>query len=157
MLKITAIAAALAGMLALNVQAADAVTGATIKVNIQGTEMPKNVDAVTSASVVPKAFRQTVKPNGFKRGTNKVRVLFVVGDPRHESVEWDMVNTAMQHFMDKGCEVKLRDLYALDWNPILTRENFLQAKDGFGKTPEDVAIEQLYVAAADYIIFAYPN
>ncbi len=35
MLKITAIAAALAGMLALNVQAADAVTGATIKVNIQ--------------------------------------------------------------------------------------------------------------------------
>ncbi len=64
--------------------------------------MPKNVDAVTSASVVPKAFRQTVKPNGFKRGTNKVRVLFVVGDPRHEYVEWDMVNTAMQHFMDKG-------------------------------------------------------
>ena len=147
----------LSAFLAFNVQAADAVSGATMKVNIHGTEMPDNVDAVTSASVVQKAYRQNVKPNGFKRNTNKVRVLFVVGDPRHESVEWDMVNTAMRHFMDKGCEVELRDLYALNWNPVITRENFYQAKDGFGKTPEDVAIEQLMVAAADYIVFAYPN
>ena len=128
-----------------------------MKVNIQGTEIPKDVDAVTSASVVPKTFRQNVKPNGFKRNTDKVRVLFVVGDPRHESVEWDMVNTAMKHFMDKGCEVELRDLYALKWNLVISQENFYQAKDGFGKTPDDVAIEQLFVASADYIIFAYPN
>lgn len=155
---IVATAAAVAAAFSVHTFAADAVTGATMKVNIQGTEMPKNVDAVTSASVVPKQFRQSVKPNGFSRTpTQKARVLFVVGDPRHESVEWDMVNTAVEHFMQKGCEVEVRDLYALEFNPILTRENFFQAKDGFGKTPEDVAIEQLYVAAADYIIFAYPN
>ncbi len=112
--QITAFAATL--FFALNVQAADAVSSATVKVNVEGTEMPANVDAVTSASVVPEAYRQAVKPNGFTREGNKVRVLFVVGDPRHESVEWDLVNTAMKHFMDKGCEVELRDLYAIGWN-----------------------------------------
>lgn len=63
----------------------------------------------------------------------------------------------MKHFMDKGCEVELRDLYAIGWNPVITRETFFQAKDGFGKTPKDVAVEQLMVAPADYIVFAYPN
>ena len=153
--QITAFAATL--FFALNVQAADAVSSATVKVNVEGTEMPANVDVVTSASVVPEAYRQAVKPNGFTREGNKVRVLFVVGDPRHESVEWDLVNTAMKHFMDKGCEVELRDLYAIGWNPVITRETFFQAKDGFGKTPKDVAVEQLMVAPADYIVFAYPN
>ena len=157
MKKFIALAAAAAAAFAIEAGAADAVTGATMKVNIEGTEMPKNVDAVTSASVVPPKFRQRVKPNGFTKGSKKVRVLFVVGDPRHESVEWDLVNTAMKHFMDKGCEVALRDLYEMKFNPVLTRETFFQAKDGFGKTPEDVAMEQLWVAAADYIVFAYPN
>lgn len=155
--KITICAAAAAALFALNAQAADATSGATVKVNVAGTEMPKDVDAVTSASVVPKEFRQTVKPNGFTRDGSKVRVLFVVGDPRHESVEWDLVNTAMKHFMAKGCEVELRDLYAIGWNPVITRDTFFQAKDGFGPTPKDVAVEQLMVAPADYIIFAYPN
>lgn len=154
-IQITAFAATL--FFALNVQASDAVSSATVKVNVEGTEMPANVDAVTSASVVPEAYRQAVKPNGFTREGNKVRVLFVVGDPRHESVEWDLVNTAMKHFMDKGCEVELRDLYAIGWNPVITRDTFFQAKDGFGKTPKDVAVEQLMVAPADYIVFAYPN
>lgn len=154
-IQITAFAATL--FFALNVQAADAVSSATVKVNVEGTEMPANVDAVTSASVVPEAYRQAVKPNGFTREGNKVRVLFVVGDPRHESVEWDLVNTAMKHFMDKDCEVELRDLYAIGWNPVITRDTFFQAKDGFGKTPKDVAVEQLMVAPADYIVFAYPN
>lgn len=99
-----------------------------------------------------------MKPNGFTAGDSKAkRILFVVGDPRHESVEWDLVNTAMKHFMDKGCEVELRDLYAIGFNPVITRETFFQAKDGLGETPADVAVEQKYVNAADYIIFAYPN
>lgn len=142
---------------AADVPAADAVASATIKVNLQGTEMPKDVDAVTSASVVPKALRQEVKLNGFTRDGKARRVLFVVGDPRHESVEWDLVNTAAKHFMDKGLEVEVRDLYKIGFNPVLPRESFFHAKDGFGKPPADVAIEQLMVAAADYIIFCYPN
>lgn len=136
---------------------ADALSGATVKHTPASREMPADIDAVTSASVVPPALRQTVKPNGFTTSADKVRMLFVVGDPRSESIEWDLVNTAAKHFMDKGCEVEIRDLYAIGWNPVITRETFFQAKDGFGRTPDDVAREQRYVAATDYIIFAYPN
>lgn len=148
--------ASLCSICAASVYAADATSGATVKVNVQGTEMPENIDAVTSASVVPTDLRQTVKINGFTHGEAK-KVLFVVGDPRHESVEWDLVYTAAKHFMDKGLEVEIRDLYAIGFNPVLPRETFFHAKDGFGKTPKDVAIEQIMVAAADYIVFCYPN
>lgn len=143
------------GLLSAGAYAADAVSGATAKAPISST-MPENVDAVTSASVVPAAHRQTVKPNGFTK-SDKKKVLFVVGDPRHESVEWDLVYTAMAHFMAKGLEVELRDLYEIGFSPVLPRESFFHTKDGFGKAPEDVAREQPYVAAADYIVFAYPN
>ena len=147
----------LAALSPLVFAAPDGMSGATKKAS-DAAQTIGNVDAITSASVVPQNLRQTVKPNGFTAGDSKAkRILFVVGDPRHESVEWDLVNTAMKHFMDKGCEVELRDLYAIGFNPVITRETFFQAKDGLGETPADVAVEQKYVNAADYIIFAYPN
>lgn len=147
----------LAALSPLVFAAPDGMSGATKKAS-DAAQTIGNVDAITSASVVPQNLRQTVKPNGFTAGDSKTkRILFVVGDPRHESVEWDLVNTAMKHFMDKGCEVELRDLYAIGFNPVITRETFFQAKDGLGETPADVAVEQKYVNAADYIIFAYPN
>lgn len=147
----------LAALSPLVFAAPDGMSGATKKAS-DAAQTIGNVDAITSASVVPQNLRQTVKPSGFTAGDSKAkRILFVVGDPRHESVEWDLVNTAMKHFMDKGCEVELRDLYAIGFNPVITRETFFQAKDGLGETPADVAVEQKYVNAADYIIFAYPN
>ena len=147
----------LAALSPLVFAAPDGMSGATKKAS-DVAQTIGNVDAITSASVVPQNLRQTVKPNGFTAGDSKAkRILFVVGDPRHESVEWDLVNTAMKHFMDKGCELELRDLYAIGFNPVITRETFFQAKDGLGETPADVAVEQKYVNAADYIIFAYPN
>ena len=147
----------LAALSPLVFAAPDGMSGATKKAS-DVAQTIGNVDAITSASVVPQNLRQTVKPNGFTAGDSKAkRILFVVGDPRHESVEWDLVNTAMKHFMDKGCEVELRDLYAIGFNPVITRETFFQARDGLGETPADVAVEQKYVNAADYIIFAYPN
>lgn len=152
------IALALAAAVSLPVYSADTVTGATAKASMPAhtQELPKNLDAVTSASVVPANLRQDVKPNGFTDSKAK-KVLFVVGDPRHESVQWDLVNTAVKHFMQKGLEVEVRDLYAINFDPVLRRDTFFNAKDGFGETPKDVAEEQKYVSAADYIVFAYPN
>lgn len=148
-------AVAVCAAFAVPVMAADAVSGATVKAPV-GTVMPKDIDAVTSASIVPKNLRQAVKPNGFTKSSAK-KVMFVVGDPRHESVEWDLVNTAVKHFMDKGMEVEVRDLYKIGFNPVLPLESFYHAKDGFGKAPKDVLAEQKYVVAADYIVFCYPN
>ena len=149
-------ALALSAAIVMPAVAADAVSHATGKIPAGATIPAEMLDAVTSASVVQKAFRQDVKPNGFTKSDMK-KVLFVVGDPRHESVEWDLVNTAVGHFMKAGMEVEVRDLYKIGFNPVLPIETFFHAKDGFGETPADVAVEQPYVAAADYIIFAYPN
>ena len=149
-------ALALSTAIVMPAVAADAVSHATGKIPAGATTPAEMLDAVTSASVVQKAFRQDIKPNGFTK-SDKKKVLFVVGDPRHESVEWDLVNTAVDHFMKAGMEVEVRDLYKIGFNPVLPIETFFHAKDGFGETPADVAVEQPYVAAADYIIFAYPN
>ena len=116
----------------------------------------ENYDAVSSASIVPASLRQSVKASSFTDSSAK-KVLMVVGDPRHESVEWDLVNTAIAHFQARGLEVELRDLYAIHFNPVVTRETFFHAKDGFGKTPPGIGEEQAFVSKADYIVFCYPN
>lgn len=150
-------AALIASLASASAQAADGISGASRARGSASAAMPKDIDAVTSASIVPEALRQKVKPSRFTMRAGIKRVLFVVGDPRHESVEWDLVNTAMRHFMARGLDVELRDLYAIGFDPVMTRENFYQAKDGFGQTPKDVAAEMPYVRAADYIVFCYPN
>lgn len=64
----------------------------------------------------------------------------------------------MKFFEEKGFEVALRDLIAMKFNPLITTpEEFYHAKDGFGPTPPDVAVEQKFVKQADHIIFVQPN
>lgn len=143
--------------LASNALAADAVSGAShAKKKATEAVSTEQYDATTSASIVPEKLRQKVKATGFTDSTKK-KVLVVIGDPRTESLEWDMVNTAVAHFEARGLEVEVRDLYALDFNPVMTRKTFFNAKDGFGKTPKAIAVEQGFVKKADHIIFAYPN
>ena len=64
----------------------------------------------------------------------------------------------MKFFEEKGFEVALRDLIAMNFNPLITtREAFYNAKDGFGPTPHDVKVEQGFIKKADHIIFVQPN
>jgi len=115
-----------------------------------------NIDAITSASIVPAAIVKEYVPKGFTESKNK-KALFVVGDPRHNSVTFDMAYTAMKFFEENGIEVAIRDLYEMKWNPVLTLNEFYYQKDGIGKPTKDVAEEQKLVTQADYIIFVYPN
>ena len=119
-------------------------------------ETSATVDGTTSASVVPEDLVEEYKPKGFTDGDAK-KALFVVGDPRKYSVNYDLVNTAMKYFEEKGVEVELRDLYDMKFNPVLSLENFYYAKDGFGEPTPEIKKEQEYVTQADYIIFCYPN
>lgn len=140
----------------LPASAAHAGSGASAKKSVKSSALPANLDAVTSASIVPKALRQAVPSRAFTKGSAP-KALFIVGDPRRESVEWDLVATASKHLMEKGFEVEIRDLYEIGFNPVLPRSSFYHAKDGFGKTPKDVAVEQGFVRQADYLVFCYPN
>lgn len=119
-------------------------------------ETSATVDGETSASIVPEDLVQEYTPKGFTDGDAK-KALFVVGDPRKYSVNYDLVNTAMKHFEENGVEVELRDLYDMKFNPVLSLENFYYAKDGFGEPTPEIKNEQEFVTKADYIIFCYPN
>lgn len=116
----------------------------------------QNVDGVTSASIVPEAYVHSYTPKGFTESDTK-KALFVVGDPRKDSVLYDMVNTSMEYFEANGVEVEIRDLYDMKFNPVLSYENFYYAKDGFGEPTPEIKKEQDFITQADYIIFAYPN
>ncbi len=113
-------------------------------------------DSMTSASIVPWELVQTHQPSGFSQGSEK-KALFVIGDPRKDSVNYDLAITAASYMESRGVEVEMRDLYDIGFNPVLPLDSFFHAKDGFGEAPEDVLVEQEYVAQADYIIFCYPN
>lgn len=155
-MKLNLLLAALLSSLSVACYAADAVSGATPNHAAPGSQI-KNVDAVTSASIVPQKLRISAKATGFTDSKAK-KVLFVVGDPRFDqSLEGFLVNTAANFFLKKGYEVEIRDLYKIKFNPVITPENFYHAKDGFGQTPDDIKPEQALVSKADYIIFCYPN
>ncbi|WP_211134951.1 NAD(P)H-dependent oxidoreductase [Clostridium paraputrificum] len=115
-----------------------------------------SADASTSASIVPENLVQDYKPKGFT-DSKKKKALFVIGDPRKDSVNYDLAVTAMKHFEEKNVEVEVRDLYDMKFNPVLSLENFYYAKDGKGEPTLEIKKEQEYVTKADYIIFCYPN
>ncbi len=115
-----------------------------------------SVDGTTSASIVPDELISTYEPGGFTDG-DREKALFIVGDPRKYSVQYDLVFTAMKHLEAQGMEVEIRDLYAMDFNPVLSLEDFYYAKDGTGEASATIAAEQDLVAAADHLIFSYPN
>ncbi|MGL5675196.1 MAG: NAD(P)H-dependent oxidoreductase [Cellulosilyticaceae bacterium] len=125
-------------------EASDAVSGAS------------DVDATTSASIVQKDYVQTYEAKGFTNADAK-KALFVVGDPRKDSVNYDLAITAMKHFEENGVEVEVRDLYNMGFNPVLMPEEFYYAKDGNGEPTPAIKEEQELVSQADYIIFCYPN
>ena len=92
-MKLNLLLAALLSSLSVACYAADAVSGATPNHAAPGSQI-KNVDAVTSASIVPEKLRISAKATGFTDSKAK-KVLFVVGDPRFDqSLEGFLVNTA---------------------------------------------------------------
>lgn len=53
-----------------------------------------------------------------------------------------------------GHKVEMRDLYSLNFNPVLSAEDFKQLRAGV--TPKDISTEQLHVKKADVITLVFP-
>lgn len=113
-------------------------------------------DSVTSASIVPENLVKTVEATGFT-DSDKEKALVIIGDPRHNSVLWDMANTTIAYLQEKGMEVEKRDLYTMNFDPVLSAADFYYAKDGQGEPSEKIKTEQDLIAQADHLIFIYPN
>lgn len=87
----------------------------------------EKLDGVTSASVVPASYISKYTPHGFTNSPKK-KALFVVGESRNNSILFDMVYTSMRYFEERGVEVEIRDLYSMNFNPVLHPDEFYSQK-----------------------------
>lgn len=80
--------------------------------------------------------------------------LIVYAHPYSESLNHSILETTVNALKENGHEVVVRDLYALDFQPVLKREDTAAMKAG--NIPDDIKTEQEFIAEADAITFIYP-
>ncbi|MFZ4456074.1 MAG: NAD(P)H-dependent oxidoreductase [Bacteroidales bacterium] len=80
--------------------------------------------------------------------------LIIYCHPNKNSFCHDILDRFVVELKNVDADVKVRDLYALDFNPILTK-NDLKLMEG-GMVAPDVAEEQNLIHWADIVTFIYP-
>ncbi len=83
-----------------------------------------------------------------------MNTLIIYAHPNPASFSNSIKDTFIQAFKSKGDTVTLRDLYATNFNPVLSADD-LQAIHS-GNTPEDIKAEQKLITEADNLVFIYP-
>jgi NAD(P)H dehydrogenase (quinone) len=65
-----------------------------------------------------------------------------------------LLNTLIENLSEQGHEIVVRDLYKMDFNPVLKTSDFESISSG--NTPPDILREQDFVKWSDLMIFVYP-
>ena len=71
-----------------------------------------------------------------------------------QSLNGYLQKVVVEHLTESGHEVKVRDLYQMNFNPVLSLEDM--AGQRMGRVDEDVKTEQDYISWADCITFIHP-
>ncbi|KJS11404.1 MAG: NAD(P)H dehydrogenase [Peptococcaceae bacterium BRH_c8a] len=82
----------------------------------------------------------------------KTLVLFTHPNPK--SFNAAILGALKEELGQQGAEVRVKDLYAMNWNPVLSADDFQQMLAG--QMPQDVAKEQADVAWADLLVVVCP-
>lgn len=90
-----------------------------------------------------------------------MNVLIVYAHPREESLNRSILEVAVKTFEKNGHHVTVRDLYALNFNPVLSKEETIHIVDGKfvrdnTEYPDDVKVEQEYIKNSDLLVYIYP-
>lgn len=86
-------------------------------------------------------------------GISKLLVVFT-HPAREESLSGAILDAFVSGATGAGLEVRVRDLYALNFNPVVSKQDWF---DGFvGKVPPDCEAEQAQVQWADGLAFITP-
>lgn len=80
--------------------------------------------------------------------------LIVYSHPNPKSFNNAILQTANEEFKKNGFEVKIRDLYDLNFQPVLKAADFEYLQKG--ECADDIKIEQDNIRWADLIVFIYP-
>lgn len=99
------------------------------------------------------------------------RALVVLAHPEQTSFNYAMKEAAVEALKRNGWEVSVSDLYAMKFNPLVSRnditgqaqdpENFKYGPESMnawkeGRLSEDIVMEQKKLEAADLVIFQFP-
>lgn len=80
--------------------------------------------------------------------------LIVFAHPYSGSFNHAILDSAVNALKNNGHEVTIRDLYQLNFQPVLKAEDTASMRDG--QVPVDIKKEQEYIVEADAITFIYP-
>lgn len=83
-----------------------------------------------------------------------MNTLVIYAHPNPQSFNSAVAQAVKDELEKKGTQVKFKDLYAMNWNPVLSQNDF----EGFhsGNIPADLMAEQADVNWADVIIMIAP-
>ena len=80
--------------------------------------------------------------------------LIIYSHPNPRSFCYAVLETAVEELKAKGHEVAVRDLYALNFDPVLKGRDIVGFQSG--EIPADIKTEQEHIRWADIITFIYP-
>lgn len=80
--------------------------------------------------------------------------LIIYAHPNPSSLNHHLKQVLTEHLWESGHEVKVRDLYQLNFNPVLSIEDMAGQRKG--QVAEDVKREQEFITWADCITFIHP-
>jgi len=83
-----------------------------------------------------------------------VKYLIVYAHPNPASFNHAIKETVIRVLKERKQDIRVRDLYALHFDPVLKADDFQTFLEG--KVPGDIAIEQGHVHWADQLTFIYP-
>lgn len=80
--------------------------------------------------------------------------LVVLAHPNPKSFSYSVAQKVGDALRAKGDTVTVRNLYDMNFNPVLSGDDFAAMHSG--KLPDDIAREQKFISEADSVIFVYP-
>lgn len=102
-------------------------------------------------------------------GSPSLKVLWVLAHPEARSLNGALRDEGLHTLKELGHEVRESDLYAMNWNPLVSaadyglapRERLIVGAESerahaAGTLPEDVRAEQEKIAWADVLVFQFP-
>lgn len=84
-----------------------------------------------------------------------MKVLMIYAHPNPKSFNHAILEKAKEIYEKNGHKVIIRDLYEMNFNPVLSAADFIALQNGEERL--DVLKEQMYIEEADRIIFLFPN
>lgn len=90
-----------------------------------------------------------------------MKALIVYAHPREEGLNKGILETVVKTLKKQGHEVTVRDLYRMNFDPVLSGEDTIHIEEGHfvrekETYPKDVEIEQQYILENDLLIYIFP-